>query len=161
MKKFKLIGINEWSKDKLNNSLDKRVYNILTSDKPRDLKLEEYKNLLSEFSPSGSPLTEIKGAGEDVDSKDSEQAHFYDYEKELSGKEGNFSEKKEQEIGKLDIYQSDVFPRTGKGETLQSEEKDTKEKSMHDSELNTYSTTSLSNPPGIQITNWRQLWIDI
>ena len=133
MKKFKLIGINEWTKDNLNNPLDIGVYNILTSDKPQTLKLEEYKNLISEFLPTGSVLGEIKGAEEVGNSKNLDQSDFHDYERELLGRGENFHqnypEKKEHEGENLDISQSSVSSGAGERRNFAKQRKRNKRRS--------------------------------
>ena len=136
MKKFKLLSVNEWTSEDISNPLDENIYNILTKDLTLPEKIEAYKELVLKYVSPHSDYCE------NIAEKENPQTFS-----KISVEENSIPHKNETELeGAGYINQSNAT-------------NDFSEKSEKIS--NSYSVLPISNPPGIQITNWRKLWLDL
>ena len=135
MKKFKLLSVNEWTSEDISNPLDEDIYKILTKDLALSEKIEAYKELLLKY------VSPISTCCKNIEEKDNPQP-FSD----ISGEEDPIPHKTETET-----------ELEGGGYVTQNLLSDKTEKNSE----NSYSVLPISNPPGIQITNWRKLWLDL
>ena len=137
MKKFKLLSVNEWTSEDISNPLDENIYKILTKDLTVPEKAEAYKELVLKYV---SPHSDCLG-----NTVEKETPEFVS---EISGEQKTIPHNNERTLeGGGFINHS-----TKTNDFLKKPEKNS---------ANSYSVLPISNPPGIQITNWRKLWLDL
>ena len=138
MKKFKLVSVNEWSSENISNPLDESIYHILIKDMPQNEKILAYKELVMKYQSSVS-----YSENNLVETENCVNSSFTSKQ----GKENTPSHKESELKGNGD------FP-------TEENRVDGSEKKV-ETNTNSYSVLPISHPPGIQISNWRKLWIDL
>ena len=138
MKKFKLVPVNEWSLENISNPLDESISQILIKDMPQDEKILAYKELVMKYQTPVSHSEKILAETENCDnspftSKQEKNSTLNQGESELQG------------AGDINIPENKGGGSKENIETIS----------------NSYSVLPISHPPGIQISNWRKLWIDL